>query len=105
SRIAKSARMATLKVFLSPQEQAQLVIAKEEADTTMAQSLVTMEIAEAQLKRYENAKDSVAGVRVNDLRETYERAKAAYREAQEKLPFLPKDPIQYPVTLESVPIE
>jgi RND family efflux transporter MFP subunit len=104
SRVEKAARMAMLEAFLSPQEQAQLVIAKEEADTTMAQSLVTMQMAEAQLKRYENAKEAIPGVRVNDLRETYERAKAAYHEAEEKLPFLPKDPVQFPVGLESVPI-
>ena len=63
-----------------------------------------MQMAEAQLKRYEHAKDVVAGVRVNDLRETYERAKVAYHEAQEKLPFLPKEPIEYPVNVESVPL-
>jgi RND family efflux transporter MFP subunit len=90
--LEKSQRLATLQVFLTPQEIAQLVIAKEDTDKEMEQSLVSMKLAEEQLGRLKVAKDAVAGTRLIDLQEIYERSKAAYRESSEKLPFLLKEP-------------
>src|SRR5436853_5128717 len=58
----------------------------------MEQSLVSMKLAEEQLGRLKVAKDAVVGTRLVDLQEIYERSKAAYREARDKLPFLLKEP-------------
>ena len=86
--------IAKLKVFLSPQELSQMVQAKEENDIVMQQSLVTMELSEAQLKRAEDAGNAVTGIRMDQLKESLERAKAAYKESKEKLPFLLKEPYE-----------
>lgn len=90
--LEKAEQLATLQVFLTPQEVAQLVIAKEDADIAVEQSLVSMKLAEEQLGRLKVAKDAIAGTRLIDLQEIYERSKAAYRESREKLPFLLKEP-------------
>ena len=84
--------LAQLNIFLSPQEISQLVLAKEDNDILMQQALVTMELSEAQLKLAANARDAVTGVRIDQLKEAYERAKVANKEAQEKLPFLIQEP-------------
>ena len=84
--------LAQLNIFLSPQEISQLVLAKEDNDIQMQQALVTMELSEAQLKRAANARDAVTGVRIDQLKEAYERAKVANKEAQDKLPFLIREP-------------
>ena len=84
--------LAQLNIFLSPQEISQLVLAKEDNDIQMQQALVTMELSEAQLKLAANARDAVTGVRIDQLKEAYERAKVANKEAQDKLPFLIREP-------------
>lgn len=84
--------LAQLNIFLSPQEISQLVLAKEDNDIQMQQALVTMELSEAQLKLAVNARDAVTGVRIDQLKEAYERAKVANKEAQDKLPFLIQEP-------------
>ena len=71
-----------------------MVQAKEENDIVMQQSLVTMELSEAQLQRAEDAGNAVTGIRIDQLKEFLERAKAAYRESKEKLPFLLKEPYE-----------
>lgn len=86
--------VATLKVFLSPQDLSQMVQAKEENDIVMQQSLVTMALSEAQLQRAEDAGNAVTGIRLDQLKESLERAKAAYKESKEKLPFLLKEPYE-----------
>lgn len=75
-------------VFLSPQELAQLVHLKEDTDTQLQQSLVTMQLTEEQLRQVSAARDAVSGVRMDQIRQAYEHARAAYNDAKEKLPYL-----------------
>lgn len=84
--------LAQVNVFLAPQEVSQLVLAKEDNDIQMQQALVTMELSESQLKLATTARDAVTGVRIDQLKEAYERSKAAYKEAQDKVPFLIQEP-------------
>ena len=95
---------AQINVFLTPQEVSHLVLAKEDNDIQMQQALVTMELSEAQLKLATTARDAVTGVRIDQLKEAYERSKAAYKEAQEKLPFLVQEPYDNGVVLKPIPI-
>lgn len=92
--IGQDQSIAQLNVFLSPQEVSQLVQAKEDNDIQIQQSLVTMELTESQLKAASNARDAVTGVRIDQLKEAYERAKVAYKEAQDKIPFLIQEPYE-----------
>lgn len=94
-----NADLAQLNVFLSPQELSQLVLAKEDNDIQMQQALVTMELSEAQLKLATTARDAVPGIRIDQLKESYERSKAAYKEAKDKLPFLVQEPYDNGVIL------
>ena len=97
--------LAKLHAFLSPQEQAQLVVAKEEADILIKQSLASLDFAEEQLARLEkDAASTVAGTRLLELRETIARSRAAEQEAREKLPFLPKEPYEGQMQLKETPI-
>ena len=104
SAVESASQLAKLNVFLSPLDVAQLVHAKEETDIQIEQSLVSMKIAEEQLARVDAAKDAVVGVRINELKEAYERSKAAYVQAQEKLPFLIKEPYDSNVLMKPVSI-
>jgi membrane fusion protein, heavy metal efflux system len=89
--IAKDEILADLQVFLSPQEQSQLVAAKKEADVQIEQSHATSKLAEEQLKRVEEAgPTAVPGTRLLELRETIARSQAAEQGAREKLPYLPE---------------
>lgn len=97
--------VAQLNVFLSPQEVSQLVQAKEDNDIQMQQALVTMDLSEAQLKLVSSARDAVTGVRVDQLREAFERSKAAYKEAKDKVPFLIQEPYENGVLVKPVRIE
>jgi len=94
-----SAALAQVNVFLSPQELSQLVLAKEDNDIQMQQALVTMELSEAQLRLATTARDAVPGIRIDQLKESYERSKAAYKEAKDKLPFLVQEPYDNGVIL------
>jgi membrane fusion protein, heavy metal efflux system len=98
-------RLATLQVFLSPQEQLQLVASKEEADTAIEQASVSMELAAAQLERLKTAPGTVSGTRLNDLEEIYRRSKVAQKEARDKLPFLPQEPYANSLSLKPVALE
>ena len=105
SALRRGEELGALRVFLSPQEEAQLVIAKEEADILIDQSKVTMEIAEEQLRRLMNqAAGAVAGTRLQELEEIAARARVAHREAQQKLPYLPEEPYDAPLDLKPVPL-
>jgi len=84
--------LTRLHVFLTPQEIAQLVVAKEDTDIQLEQALVSMRLAEDQLQRLGNARDAVAAVRVDEVRETYQRSKAAVEEVRDKLPYLAEEP-------------
>jgi len=90
--VEKAERLVALQVFLTPQEIAQLVSSKEDVDIAIEQSRVSMKLAHEQLERLATAKDAVPGTRLADLKETYERAKAAYNESRDKLPFLLREP-------------
>ena len=96
--------LAQVNVFLTPQEVSQLVLAKEDNDIQMQQALVTMELSESQLKLVTTARDAVTGVRIDQLKEAYERSKAAYKEAQDKLPFLIQEPYDNGVLLKPLPV-
>jgi cobalt-zinc-cadmium efflux system membrane fusion protein len=98
-------RLATLQVFLSPQEQLQLVASKEDADTAIEQAAVSMELAAAQLERLKSAPGTVSGTRINDLEEIYRRSKVAQQEARDKLPFLPQEPYASSLSLKPVAVE
>lgn len=103
--ITKGKTLSTLLVFLGPQELAQLVSAKEETDIAVEQSLVSMKLAEEQLNRLKLAQDAVAGTRINELKEIYGRAQAAYRESQDKLPFLLKEPYDVNALVKPVTVD
>ncbi len=103
--VAAQQRLSTVNVFLSPQEVSQLVQAKEETDIQMQQSLVSMRLAEEQLKRVGAAQDAVSGVRINELKEAFERSKAAYQESKEKLPFLIQEPYDDGVLMKPVNLD
>ena len=103
--VSSGASLVQLNVFLSPQEVSQLVLAKEDNDIQMQQALVTMELSEAQLKLVSAARDAVTGVRVDQLKEAFERSKAAYKEAQDKVPFLIQEPYENGVLVKPVRIE
>ena len=105
SHVSDGQRIGELRIVLSSHDEAQLVIAKEEADILMNQSLVTLRLAEDQLERLRKAPDTVAGTRLIELEETVERARVAYREAQEQLPFLPEEPYGETLKLKPAAIE
>jgi len=92
-QVVEQQTLGTLHVFLSPQEQAQVVAAKEDTDTVIRQSRASLQIAQGQLVRLEKkAENAVPGTRLQELREVVARSKAAHDEALEKLPFLPEEP-------------
>jgi len=104
--VAEDERLADLKVFLSPQEQAQLVAAKEDADIQIHQSQATLTLNEEQLKRAEEAgPTAVAGTRLLALREIVAHSRAAEQEAREKLPFLPEEPYGEELRLKTVAVD
>lgn len=92
-------------VFLSPQELAQLVHLKEDTDTQLQQSLVTMQLTEEQLKQVSAARDAISGARVDQIRQAYEHARAAYQDAKEKLPYLVLESSDTGVALRPVAID
>ncbi len=99
-------RLAELQTFLSPQEQAQFVSAKEEADILIQQSLASLKLAQEHLQRLEQSgTTAVAGTRLMDLQEVIARNRAAEREAREKLPFLPAEPYAENLQLKAVPLD
>lgn len=104
TRVAENQQLASLRVFVSPQEAAQLVVAKEEADILINQSLVSLRLAEEQLDRVRKTPQVVSGTRLIELEEIVERARVAHREAQEKLPFLPTEPYAETLDLKTVSI-
>ena len=96
---------AHLNVFLSPQEISQMVQVKEDNDIQMQQALITMELSEAQLKLVSASGDAVSGARLNQLKEAYEHAKSAYKESQDKIPFLIQEPYENGFFVKPVSIE
>lgn len=98
--------LGSLRTVLTPQEETQLVLAKEEADVLMNQALVSKRLAENQLRAIEqnDANNAVAGSRLLELRETIARNEIAYQEAREKLSFLPDEPYADELQLRSVPL-
>jgi len=99
--------LGTIRVFVSPQEEAQLVALKEEADILIRQSSASLEAAQARLERAEQLGESgtVAGKERQLAKEAVERAKAAYEEAQHQLPFLPSEPYERPLRLSPAAIK
>src|SRR5262249_51111906 len=65
---------------------------------------VTMELSEAQLKAATDARGAVTGVRIDQLKEAYERSKVAYKEAQDKAPFLIQEPYENGVLVKPIVI-
>jgi RND family efflux transporter MFP subunit len=103
--VAERQELGKLHVILTPQEEAQLVALKEDADILIEQSLASLAIAE---DRYEQVKKlqggTLAGNDLQALRDVVERSKAAVREAREKLPFLPEEPYKRPLQLNDMAI-
>lgn len=105
AKVERDKTLAALHVFLSPQEQAQLIALKEDADAAMEQAQVTVRLVGDQLERYRTAKDSINGSRLIELQEMYDKAQAAYREAKDKLPYLPSEPYRTKLGLQPVDLE
>jgi cobalt-zinc-cadmium efflux system membrane fusion protein len=107
SEVATGQQLATLRPLVSPQDEAQLIALKEEADILIRQSKATLDVAEARLRRVEDLGDSgpIAGKEIEQTKETLERAQAAYEEAQQQLPFLPTEPYERPLQLEPIHID
>ena len=103
--VDKGERLVALQVFLTPQEIAQLVINKEDADIVIEQSRVSMKLAQEQLERVAAAKDAVPGTRLAELKEIYERSRAAYNESRDKLPFLLQEPYDGMALVKPVPVD
>lgn len=99
-QVSQQQSLATLQVFLSPQEEAQIVAAKEDADTVIRQSIASLKTAQEQLARLEQEMVPLEGesvpvvrkTRLQELQEIIAKAQAARDEALEKLPFLPVEP-------------
>lgn len=89
--VASGKPLGTVRVLLSPQEEAQLVAAREEADTVIRQSELTMRLAKTQMDRLSSASDVVAKTRLEELANTYEKSRVCMEEAQQKLPTLPPE--------------
>ena len=106
SRQAAGQPLGSIRPSFTPQERAQLVIAKEEADILIQQSRVSMEIAATQLEslREGAANGAVPKTRIRELEEIVERARVAQREAQQKLPFLPTEPYDESLGLPPQPV-
>lgn len=102
--VDKKERLVALQVFLTPQEIAQLVSSKEDVDIAIEQSRVSMKLAQEQLERLASARDAVPGTRIADLKEIYERSKAAYNESRDKLPFLLQEPYDGLALVRPVPL-
>jgi Cu(I)/Ag(I) efflux system membrane fusion protein len=92
--LERGAGLASLQVFLSPQEIAQLVSSKEDVDIAIEQARVSMSLAQEQFDRLNVARDAVSGARLAELKEIIERAKAAYKESRDKLPYLLQEPYE-----------
>jgi biotin carboxyl carrier protein len=103
--VDKKERLVALQVFLTPQEIAQLVSSKEDVDIAIEQSRVSMKLAQEQLERLASARDAVPGTRIADLKEIFERSKAAYNESRDKLPFLLQEPYDGLALVKPVPLE
>jgi membrane fusion protein, heavy metal efflux system len=99
AQVAAGYELGSIEAVLSPQEQAQLVAAKEEADTIIRQSQVSMDLARGQLERVRKAEGATAGTRLLELEETVRKAEIAHKEALERLPFLPQEPYARPPSL------
>ncbi len=93
--------LGALQIFVSPQEEAQLIALKEEADILIRQSAASLETAQARFERIEKLSDNgtVPGKEKQLAKEAVEQAKAAYEEAQQQLPFLPSEPYERPLRL------
>lgn len=100
--VAAGDELGKLHVFLSPQEEAQVVALKEEADILLHQAQVTLDLTERQLSNLKGATDVVAGIRIQELEERARKARVAVREAKEKLQFLPPEPYKLPLQLKPV---
>ncbi|PQO46827.1 efflux RND transporter periplasmic adaptor subunit [Blastopirellula marina] len=102
--VASGENLGSLRTVLTPQEETQLVLAKEEADVLMNQALVSKQLAENQLRAIEqnDANNAIAGSRLLELRETIARNEVAYQEARDKLSFLPNEPYANQLELRSV---
>jgi RND family efflux transporter MFP subunit len=103
--VDKKERLVSLQVFLTPLEIAQLVSSKEDVDIAIEQSRVSMKLAQEQLERLASARDAVPGTRLADLKEIYERSKAAYNESRDKLPFLLQEPYDELALAKPVPVD
>ena len=99
--VSEGQNLGALRIFVSPQEEAQLIALKEEADILIRQSLASLETAQARLERIEQLSESgtLPGKEKQLAKEAMEQARAAYEEAQQQLPFLPSEPYERPLQL------
>lgn len=79
--VTVGSKLAALEVFLSPQEEAQLVAMKEEVDILIRQSLASLDTAQARLERVgELSENGTLPVKETQLaKEAVDRAKARSR--------------------------
>lgn len=91
-KVQSGEQRVAIQTILTPAEIAQMVVAKEDTDIEVEQSKISMELAEAQLNRLRDARETVTATRIDELRDRYEKSKAALKEAQQKLPYLLEEP-------------
>jgi cobalt-zinc-cadmium efflux system membrane fusion protein len=107
SVVAAEQSLGTLRVLVSPQEEAQLVALKEEADIMVRQSKAALTTAEARLQRVQELGESgtIPEKELELVTEAVEKARAAYEESQHQFPFLPTEPYERPLQLNPVGID
>jgi RND family efflux transporter MFP subunit len=105
--VAREQQIGSLQAVVSPHEEAQLIALKVEAEILIRQSLATLQAAEARYQRVKElaAEGIVSGKEEKQVKETLERAKAAYEEARDQLPFLPSEPFEQPLRVGVLAIE
>ena len=104
--VAEGQNLGTLRVCLSPQDEAQLVALKEETDIRIRQSKATLQRTRTRLEHVRSLGDvgGVSGKERELAKEALEHAKAAYEETRQQLPFLPSEPYEHPLRLRDVPV-
>lgn len=91
TRVERDKPLGIVRVLLSPQEEAQLVALREEVDTAIRQSELSMRLAKTQMDRLSSAGGVVATTRLEELADTYEKSQVSLEEAKQKLPYLPTE--------------
>lgn len=96
--------LGSLNGLFSPQDQAQLIAARQETEALVKQSQAAVQSLQGQIDHLKSAQGAVAGSKLRELQLELDRARIAYEEAQKKLPFLPTPAPDGSLRVKSVPI-